>query len=223
MSPEGGVATASRSGIVGMMPGHEREHLHVGRASLTLGLLLGFGFFAACSGGGSSSGTRTTPPAPSHAAAPSIAVRGCETSAYGDLGSTPVNRAGPIGFVDSWSRIQPVGKRRGSRILPTKVLIVVDAGETVTVAVPDSERDRLRLLYAPSRPDSPDGLYEFTVGDRATTFQACKPGQSAFGDHPQTQFPGYFLVKEAGCYRVDVTQRGTARNTHADLSLGEPC
>ena len=121
-----------------------------------------------------------------------------------------MNRAGPIGFVDSWSRIQPVGKRRGSRILPTKVLIVVDAGETVTVAVPDSERDRLRLLYAPSRPDSPDGLYEFTVGDRATTFQACKPGQSAFGDHPQTQFPGYFLVKEAGCYRVDVTLLITA-------------
>jgi hypothetical protein len=134
-----------------------------------------------------------------------------------------VNRAGPMGFVDSWAKDQPVGKRRGSRILPTKVLVVVDAGVTVTVTVPDSERDRLRLLYAASTPESPDGFYDFTLGEHATTFAACGPGQSPFGDHSQTQFPGYFLVKEAGCYRVDVTQRGAAARTHADLSLGRPC
>lgn len=199
------------------------ENLHVGRASVTLVLLLGVGVFGACSDGGDSHGTRTTAPAPSTAATPSIARRRCETSAYGDLGRTPVNRAGPIGFVDSWARTQPVGERRGSRIRPTKVLVVVDVGVTVTVTVPDSERDRLRLLYAPSTPDASDGFYEFAAGEHATTFQACEPGQSPFGDHPQTQFPGYFLVKEAGCYRVDVTQPGTSQRTHADLSLGRPC
>ena len=208
---------------MGSSPSRARENLHVGRAPLTLVLLVGVGILGACSGGGASHGTRKTASAPSNAAAPPVARRGCETSAYGDLGRTPVNRAGPIGFVDSWARTQPVGKRRGSRIRPTKVLVVVDVGVTVTVTVPDSERDRLRLFYAPSTPDSPDGFYEFNVGERATTFQACRPGQSPFGDHPQTQFPGYFLVKQAGCYRVDVTQRGTSPGTHADLSLGRPC
>ncbi len=200
-----------------------RESLRVGRASLILRLVLGVGLAGACSGGGSTRRTRTTARAPTTTAAPSIPLRGCESSAYGDLGRTPVNRAGPIGFVDSWSKVQPVGERRGSRIRPTKVLVVVDLGATVTVSVPDSERDRLRLLYAPSTPDAPDGFYDFASGQRATTFQACRPGQSPFGEHPQTQFTGYFLAKEAGCYRVDITQRGTPRGTHADLSLGKPC
>jgi hypothetical protein len=211
-------ALAERPGI-----GPERENLHVRRVLLVLVLLLGSGAFGGCVGGAASHGTRTTARAARPAAAQPIPLRGCETSAYGDLGRTPVNRVGPIGFVDSWSNTQPIGERRGSRIRPTKVLVVVDVGATVTVTIPDVERDSLRLLYAAPTPDSPDGFYEFAAGENATTFQACLPGQKPFGDHPQTQFPGYFLVTGPGCYRVDVTQPGLSHRAYADLSLGQRC
>jgi hypothetical protein len=165
--------------------------------------------------------------APAHraGAAPAapVPVRGCKTAAYGDLGRTPVNRAGPIGFVDSWARSQPVAERRGARVRPTKVLVVVDTGTTVTVTVPDAERDQLRLLYAEPIPNFPDGFYAFADGAVATTFEACEAGQSPVGDHRQTQFPGYFLVNEPGCYRLDVSARGLPPDAHADLSLGRPC
>jgi hypothetical protein len=179
--------------------------------------------FSACSDGGTAHEPRaTTVPTPAGEAAQRIPLRGCENSAYGDLGNTPVNRAGPIGFVDSWARSQPVGEHRGSRVRPTKVLVVVDAGATVTVAVPEADRERLRLLYADTAPDSTDGFHDFADGDIATTFQACEPGQNPFGEHAQTQFPGYFLVKEAGCYGLEVSARGV-NDTLAKLSLGTPC
>ncbi len=152
-----------------------------------------------------------------------VPVRGCGTSAYGALGRTPVNRAGPIGFVDSWARSQPVAQRRGARVRATKVLVVVDAGATVTVTVPEADRDRLRLLYAAPIPDTPDGFYDFATGDVATTFEACERGKGPFGDHSRTQFPGYFLVNEPGCYRLNLTALGSTTDTHADLSLGRDC
>ena len=102
------------------------------------------------------------------------------------------------------------------------MLVVVDAGATVTVTVPEANRERLRLLYADTAPDSTDGFHDFADGDIATTFQACEPGQNPFGAYAQTQFPGYFLLKEAGCYGLEVSARGV-NDTLAMLSLGKPC
>ncbi len=200
-----------------------RAKRSVQRTALALVLLLGAGIVNACSGAESSHLPRTAGTARHKVTAPRIPVRGCETSAYGALGSTPVNRAGPIGFADSWARDQPMGEHRGSRIRPTKVLIVVDAGATVTVTVPYSAQNRLRLLYASLTLDSRDGFYNFGAADRATTFVPCRRGEGPFGDHPRTQFPGYFLVRAPGCYRVGITEHGSTHRMHADLTLGRAC
>jgi hypothetical protein len=153
---------------------------------------------------------------------PRLPIRDCSTAAFGS-GPLRINRAGPVGFVDEGARWQLPIERRGTRIRPTKILVVVANGSTVTVTVPVAEADALRLFYRQPTPPSVDGFYDMAKGDQATTFQACPRTTSVTSNAGVTQFPGYFLVDQPGCYRIDIIEHGADRRLHADLSLGRPC
>jgi hypothetical protein len=191
------------------------------RASISL---LTAGTLSACSHGAQNevstrpstqvAATTTIPPGP---------VRDCATSAVGALGTMSINRAGPIGFVDQWARLQMPIERRGTRIRPTKILVVVDAGRTATVAVRAGEADRVRLFYRQPSPASADGFYPMSAGDRTTTFTGCGRPTSSGTPTTPTQFPGFFLAKEPGCYHLDISEPGSPQTWRANVSLGRAC
>jgi hypothetical protein len=205
-------------------PVDTRENPRVRAQALAGVSLVVVGTLSACSHGTQPSASAKPVVAPAIATTvPRGPIRDCATSAVGALGDLHVNRAGPIGFVDQWARAQLPIRRRGSRIRPTKILVVVDPGRTVTVTVPASEAGLLRLFYRQPSPSSPDGFYELSSGDRTMTFKGCAPAVHSTVNTTPTQFPGYFLVKQAGCYGVDVTEPGSTSTLHAHLSLGRPC
>jgi hypothetical protein len=71
---------------------------------------------------------------------------------------------------------------RGNRFVPVKAGVVVEAGSTVTVVLPRSERDRVRF-GAPRR--GPD------YGPRPVMFKACPQNQAAWNyDGPAVAGPG---------------------------------
>jgi hypothetical protein len=154
---------------------------------------------------------------------PRVPIRTYATAAYGALGSMRINRVGPIGFVDEWARWQLPIQRRGTGVQPTKILVVVADGTTVTVTVPTAETAALRLFYRQPTPSSVDGFSDMATGDRTMTFESCPRAKGTFGSDALTQFPGYFLVNQPGCYRVDISEHGSTRALQADLSLGRPC
>jgi hypothetical protein len=132
--------------------------------------LVGVGLVAACDPG--SAGRSAGPPSSRPAGAAGGFVRTCESSVYGELGDgwrRDSVVAGPLAFVAlraaaAW----PAGelRRRAGGYRGQKVLVVVAAGETVTVTVPVAERRHLSLLYDPSA-WSNQNLYRVTDGDPA--------------------------------------------------------
>jgi hypothetical protein len=77
-------------------------------------------------------------------------------------------------------------------VVSALTVAVVAQGQTVTVAIPASQRRHAALIYDPSKWTS-DGLTRLQDGDPAVTFQACKAGASPYGA-AETQFNGGFLV-----------------------------
>ncbi|MGH8937227.1 MAG: hypothetical protein ACRDXD_13370 [Acidimicrobiia bacterium] len=72
--------------------------------------------------------------------------------------------------------------------------VTLEAGATVTVVVPDSERTSLALLYDPEARGS--GMYSVEEGQGAVTFQACEGRETAWA--------GGFVVAGRRCTTIDL-------------------
>src|SRR5918994_2910058 len=99
-------------------------------------------------------------------------LRGCRTAVYGHIdpkARSEATVAGPLELLagSGADRLEPDGV--------AKVLAVLRAGETVTLAVPESERGRLSLLYDVSGP-GPRRPLRLSDGVSVVRFSACARG-----------------------------------------------
>jgi len=157
-------------------------------------------------------------------ARPAVAetLRDCRTAVYGEL--APARRkdavtAGPLALlvVDAERRraVEPSGA--------VKVLALVQAGETVTVVVPEGERRHLSLLYdfkaGPRRP------LRLSDGTSSARFSACTESEEwasgrPYPDPKETQFNGGFFVRGAHCATLEVWVDGQEGPLPLTLGLG---
>jgi hypothetical protein len=121
------------------------------------------------------------------------------------------------------STFRPVAGRPG-RYYAQKLLVLVRAGVTVSVAVPATER-RFALLYARSDWGIPYSRgYRLADAERRVTFRACPASTPSFvpGRHrlvgKWTEFNGSVVVAGAHCVTLDVRTRRSA--WRARLSFG---
>lgn len=133
------------------------------------------------------------------------AVRTCESSVASpnppDWHDIPVV-AGPIGFAP------PMGDTEGLA-RPFKVLIYVKPNTTVTVLVPESERERVALSYDPN--SDPDKLEN---GQRSVRFESCDR---------LTEFPGRIFT-EIDCVTLQVWVKAENHPRKVTLPIGvESC
>jgi hypothetical protein len=135
----------------------------------------------------------------------------CRRAVYGEL--KPGWRkhavvAGPLALVPwepNFARRRPeLFRGRGAEV---KVLAIVDSGASVTLAVPEAERQRLSLLYGVPGPGARD--WRLSDGTSSVRFSACSPSGAEYpgpGGYPgrETQFNGGFFVRDAHCAAIDV-------------------
>jgi hypothetical protein len=130
-------------------------------------------------------------------------VRPCKTAIFGELSPGWRKRAvvaGPLALL-------PYLERRPEHFVPDadlKVIAVVDAGASVTLAVPEAERQRLSLLYGTG--PGPRRLWRLSDGTSSVRFRACSRSGKYPG--PETQFNGGFFVRDAHCAAVEVWSKG---------------
>src|SRR6266508_3988651 len=148
------------------------------------------------------------PAAGEHLKAPEAeTLRGCRTAVYGEIdprarGEATV--AGPLELLagSAADRLEPDGV--------AKVLAVLRAGQAVTLAVPESERGRLSLLYDLSGP-GPRRSLRLSDGVSAVRFTACAKGIVAgtrVEGASESQFNGGFFVRGAHCAPIEVWVEG---------------
>jgi hypothetical protein len=199
------------------------------RVSLSLIALL----TAACSSGGAkphpSSEPRTSPAgaagteAPSPGPVPGAFVRTCETRVSGGLGPGwredrsavvvgPIGFLYPGGYADSRPRLF---SRNAEGYSAQKVLVVVEPGAVVTVAIAPTATGASSLLYDPSRFNDTN-RYEVSDGESAVTFQACGKG----GTHV-TQFNGGFIVAGPRCVPLEISTANDGTPRRRVLSFGK--
>ena len=143
-------------------------------------------------------------------------VRPCRKTVYGELPPGWHKRAvvaGPLALL-----LTP--DRSPKHFVPDaalKVLAVVDAGASVTLAVPEAERQRISLLYDVGGPriDRDLGLSD---GTSSVRFSACSSGSEYPGR--QTQFNGGFFVRDAHCAAIDAWLEGRADPIRRWLPFG---
>jgi len=151
-------------------------------------------------------------------------VRTCESSVCGDLGDGWRKQSvvvGPLAFVAlRHAATQPAAdfRRRGGSYQGLKVLAVVEAGATVTLTVPATERRHLSLLYDPAAWKE-DNRYRIADGDTAVTFQSCPPEQTPFGADG-TQFNGGLLVAGSRCATLEVSTPVWRTPQRVTVSIG---
>ena len=127
------------------------------------------------------------------------AVRRCKTAVYGELDPEWRKRAvvaGPLALL-------PYLERRPELFVPDaelKVIAVVRSGASVTLAVPEAERQRISLLYDSGGPRL-NRLFRLSDGTSSVRFIACSRGR-------ETQFNGGFFVRDAHCAAIEVWTRG---------------
>jgi hypothetical protein len=152
-------------------------------------------------------------------------LRGCRTAVYGEIdpkARSEATVAGPLELLagSNANRLEPDGV--------AKVLAVLRAGETVTLAVPESERGRLSLLYDLSGP-GPRRPLRLSDGVSAVRFSACPRGIVAgtrVKGASESQFNGGFFVRGAHCARVEVWIEGREAPLRRWLPFGtgdRPC
>jgi hypothetical protein len=165
-----------------------------------------------------------TTAAPAPPGSPGAFVRTCQDSVYGDLGDGWRPRSvvvGPLALValrDAATQPAVDFRPRGGRYQGLKVLVVVEAGATVTLVVPPAERRHLALLYDPAAWRE-DNRYRIADGDTAATFRSCPPGQAPVGDG-DTQFNGGFLVAGPRCVTLEVSTPAWKAPRRVTVSFG---
>jgi hypothetical protein len=140
---------------------------------------------ASCRSGSPSAGPSSSGPSSSPAVPAS--TLDCAKSAQGDLGPDWRRRAERVG------PLYLLGVMRGTAgppqpnapIIFHKVLLVVEAGQRVTMTIPEELRGDAALIYEPRR----DPTIARAIGDGVSglTFHGC-PDRD-------TQFPGGFLIR----------------------------
>jgi len=152
-------------------------------------------------------------------------LRGCRTAVYGDIdpkARSEATVAGPLELLagSAADRLEPDGV--------AKVLAVLRAGEAVTLAVPESERGRLSLLYDLSAP-GPRRPLRLSDGVSAVGFTACAKGivaGSRVKGASESQFNGGFFVRGAHCAPIEVWVEGREEPLRRWLPFGtgdRPC
>jgi hypothetical protein len=152
-------------------------------------------------------------------------LRGCRTAVYGDIDPKALSEAtvaGPLELLagSAADRLEPDGV--------AKVLAVLQAGEGVTLAVPESERRRLSLLYDLSGP-GPHRPLRLSDGVSAVRFTACAKGIVAgtrVKGAAESQFNGGFFVRGAHCAPIEVWVEGREEPLRRWLPFGtggRPC
>jgi hypothetical protein len=172
-------------------------------------------------------GSDSTPPAGGGPlkAPEAKALRGCRTAVYGDIdpkARSEATVAGPLELLagSDADRLEPDGV--------AKVLAVLRAGEAVTLAVPESERGRLSLLYDLSGP-GPRRPLRLSDGVSAVRFRACAKGIVAgtrVKGASESQFNGGFFVRGAHCAPIEVWVEGREEPLRRWLPFGtggRPC
>ena len=108
---------------------------------------------------------------------------------------------GPFAFVwiRQYANVSALHFHNGSPPV-AKVLALVKQGQQITVAVPDSERETVALLY---RPGAPLGL---RGGEPLVTFQACNYGNTSWAQ--ATEFNGGIYVAKPMCLSLLVSVNG---------------
>ena len=132
------------------------------------------------------------------------AVRGCRTAVYGELNPGWRRRAvvaGPLALLFYRER-RPEHFRPDADI---KAIAVVRAGATVTLAVPEVERERVSLLYDFGGPRINRDL-RLSDGTSSVRFIDCASDTEYPGR--QTQFNGGFFVRDAHCAAIEVWVEG---------------
>jgi hypothetical protein len=176
---------------------------------------------AACTSGPTSTeGVGSSPAAPTSPspAREDVFVRRCGTDVYGDLGSDWRSHATNFGQLHL---LYPDGYQRApsssfdhppGRLVPLKILAVVDEGGPVVAWVPMKVRNAMGLVYDP---DLFDGRLRPEAYDGVVRFVPCE-GRP----HP-TQFNGGIAVVGPGCYPLMVRSDDDVGKLR--LPLGEPC
>jgi hypothetical protein len=100
-------------------------------------------------------------------------------------------------------------------------LTLVRTGETVTVVVPEGERQRLSLLY--DFGPGPKRDLRLSDGTSSVRFEACTASEPYPGEH-ETQFNGGFFVRGPQCALLDVWVEGQTGPSRLGVEIGgQPC
>jgi hypothetical protein len=141
------------------------------------------------------------------------ALRTCEQSVYGRLSDDWLTRArtvGPvhmIGFGDD----KPTRDRKTGEYA-VKVLMVIDRGPAVTLAVAPADRLLVALTYIPLR----FNINRVIDQDAAVTFEPCAEDAS-------TQFNGGFVFVRPLCAHFELRVEGQPEPIPFALPFGKPC
>jgi hypothetical protein len=150
-------------------------------------------------------------------------VRPCETAVYGELAAGWRKNsivAGPLAFVYGKDYARPsfaVDRGRNGRYHPIKVLVVVENGAVVTVAIPRAARSYASLFYDEARFGT-GGRVHVAQGDEQVTFKACRDGESPYARH-ETQFNGGFIVAGSRCVPLVLTTNKDASQRRVMFSF----
>jgi hypothetical protein len=116
-------------------------------------------------------------------------------------------RVGPIalGQLAVSKRTQLEQARPGKqRFLAIESIAIVNAGATVTVAVPSDQRGYVGLIYDKSKYRE-DGLYRIKDLNWVVRFEACT--DPTF-NHGYSQFDGGIVVARPRCFSLDIYVQG---------------
>lgn len=155
-------------------------------------------------------------------------VRTCQSSVYGELSDDLIARSprmGParmIGY-DPARAAQPSWIRdyriRSTGQYVVKILLLIDRGPAVTIAVEPGDRRAVALSYIAARFNT----HRVTSGDAAVTFSPCQGGEGVPGaDSGRTQFNGSFVLARPLCAHLVVRVEG-AQAQRFRLPFGRPC
>jgi hypothetical protein len=178
-------------------------------AVIVLALLVGGCTARPASRSGDLAPATTMPTASAPTAARGVSVRGCASSVWGQLDPTPTPDdvvAGPLQFRGgrSYRSLTPAELRDSPTL---KVLVLVEAGATVTVTIPERQRSHAALLYLPSKFDAS----RVRDGDWQVTFRGCRAGERGLSaGRRHTQFNGGFVVDGPRCLSLEVRSAGGA-------------
>jgi hypothetical protein len=143
--------------------------------------------------------------------------RDCDSAVFGDVNTRNAATIGPlmlVGIPQAAHLPLRAFKPHEGRYGAIKLLAVVNGSSDVTVTVPESKRDSVRLLYDPEARANKHGFL-LSAGDARVTFQACR------GAAPQ--YNGGFIATAPSCLNLEVQSAGSPSSGWVSLGVGDAC